>query len=421
MLPSAVYTLLMRIALITLLLLPLVAPAIEPAEVVVVYNSADSRSKGVAEHYATKRGVPAENLVGLPLPGTEDISRADYDAKLAGPLRQKLALRREQVKVILTVWGVPLRVGPVIPTAAEKAEAAKAQAAAEEATKSGDAKTAATQTQQWAVLSGDQSVAAVDSELMLLWWPRYSPARWVFNPLYWRVKPEDRAKAPPVLLTSRLDGPSHTLARRLVDDALAAEAAGGPTGKAYIDARGIPYDAKKGMADNGTGLDGYDQSFREAAAHLKKGGLEVVLDDKEPVFGPGTCPDAGLYAGWYALVNYVPSLTLNKGAIAWHLASGEAISLRDRESKYWCPRLLMDGAAVTLGPVAEPYTVGFPKPAEFFGFLLTGKYTLVECYARTTLLTSWMTVLVGDPLYNPYKTKPRLQEADVFPSPRGVK
>ncbi len=408
----------MRISLLALLLLTPAAPALDPAGVFVVYNAADRQSKGVADHYAAKRGVPAGNLIGLPLPGTEDISRADYEAKLAGPLREKLGPRKAEVKVILTVWGVPLRVGPVAPTEAEKAEAEKAQAAAEAAKKAGDAKAEAEYTQKWADLSGDQSVACVDSELMLLWWPKYSPARWVFNPLYWRVKPEDRAKAPPVLLTCRLDGPSPVLARRLVDDALFAEAAGGPTGKAYVDARGIKFNPKK--PETGTGYEGYDQSFRETAALLKAGGFDTVLDDQEPVFGPGTCPDAALYTGWYSLANYVPSLTLNKGAVAWHLASSEAVTLRDRASKLWCPRLLMDGAAVTLGPVAEPYTVGFPKPAEFFGFLLTGRYTVVECYARTSLLTSWMTVLVGDPLYNPYKNKPRLTAADVFPSPKGL-
>ena len=75
------------------------------------------------------------------------------------------------------------------------------------------------------------------------------------------------------------------------------------------------------------------------------------------------------------------------------------------------------GAAATLGPVAEPYTVGFPKPAEFFGLLTTGQYTLVECYYRTLLLNSWMTVLIGDPLYNPYAHSPKLKAEQVQPSP----
>src|SRR5262249_36281836 len=86
---------------------------------------------------------------------------------------------------------------------------------------------------------------------------------------------------------------------------------------------------------------------------------------------------------------------------AYHIASSEAVSLRNPTSRLWCKCLLERGVAATLGPVAEPYTIGFPKPAEFFGLLVTGKYTLVECYAKTALLTSWMTVLVGDPLSTP--------------------
>ncbi len=70
-------------------------------------------------------------------------------------------------------------------------------------------------------------------------------------------------------------------------------------------------------------------------------------------------------------------------------------SLRDPKSKLWCKNLLEHGAAATLGPVAEPYTIGFPKPAEFFGTLVTGEYTLVECYWRTERFASWMTVLSG--------------------------
>lgn len=61
----------------------------------------------------------------------------------------------------------------------------------------------------------------------------------------------------------------------------------------------------------------------------------------------------------------------------------------------------------------------FPRPAEFFGFLVTGEFTLVECYAKTVMLTSWMNTLVGDPLYNPYRSDPRLKSSQVRPSPRG--
>src|SRR5436190_23724467 len=118
-------------------------------------------------------------------------------------------------------------------------------------------------------------------------------------------------------------------------------------------------------------------------------------------------------------MNYTPCCKFVRGAVAWHLASAEAASLRT-PGKQWAGNRLRDGAAATIGPVAEPYTIGFPPPEEFFGFLVTGRYTLVECYARTTMFTSWMMVLVGDPLYNPYAKTPKLKVSDVTPSPFGA-
>ena len=407
----------MRSAGLLLLLAATAAPALEPADVVVISNTAVPESREVAEHYLARRKVPKENHVALDLPTGEDISRADYEAKLAGPLRAALKERKGRVKVLLTVTGVPLRVGPKVPTDAEKEEIAKLQAQVEEAKKAGDtAKAEALERKRYA-LSGGESQAAVDSELMLLGWPPYEPSRWVINPLYWRVPAAKRKEAPPVLMTARLDGPSAAVAKRLVDDALAAEAAG-LKGKVYVDARGIKYDPKNPR--QATGYEGYDESFREAAALLKAGGLDVTLDDAPELFKPGACPDCAIYAGWYKLGQYVPSFTFVKGAVAWHLASSEAVTLRDPKAKLWAPNLLRDGAAATIGPVAEPYTVGFPKPAEFFAFLATGKYTRVECYAKTTLLTSWMGVLVGDPLYNPFARSPLLKEGDIKPSPKGA-
>jgi uncharacterized protein (TIGR03790 family) len=217
------------------------------------------------------------------------------------------------------------------------------------------------------------------------------------------------------VLVSRLDGPSVEIAKRLVDDAIAVEKTG-LKGKAVIDARGIRFDPKN--EPGGTGYGGYDESMREAAALLEKAGLTVELDDKGEVLKPGAAKDVALYCGWYSHANFVDCCEYVQGAVAWHLASSEAVTLRNKDSKVWCPNLLKKGVCATLGPVAEPYTVGFPKPAEFFGLLATGEYTLVECYARTTLLCSWMTVLVGDPLYNPYKGRGKLKESDVQRSPK---
>jgi uncharacterized protein (TIGR03790 family) len=159
--------------------------------------------------------------------------------------------------------------------------------------------------------------------------------------------------------------------------------------------------------------------MREMAALLEKEGkMTVVLDDVEALFKPESCTDCALYCGWYSPANFVDCCRFTPGAVAWHLASFEAVSLRQPDAKYWCKNLLQKGVAATLGPVAEPYTIGFPKPAEFFGLLATGKYTLVESYSKTILFCSWMTVLVGDPLYNPFEKNPRLKVEQIAPSPK---
>ncbi len=265
------------------------------------------------------------------------------------------------------------------------------------------------------LLTHAESTAAVDSELMLLWIDGYPLSRWVVNPLYWQNPASSRR--PPVLMTCRLDGPTPEIAKRLVDDSLRAEATG-LKGSVYIDARGIKYDPKADPA--GTGYGGYDESFREAARLLEgPAKMEVFLENTEELFPAGACTGCALYGGWYALKNYRRCCTFVPGAVAWHLASLEMTSLR-LPGKEWAGNLLRDGAAATLGPVAEPYTAGFPKPEEFFGFLVTGEYTLVECYARTQLLTSWTVALVGDPLYNPFAKAPRLKPWEVLPSPHGA-
>jgi uncharacterized protein (TIGR03790 family) len=222
---------------------------------------------------------------------------------------------------------------------------------------------------------------------------------------------------PPVLMTCRLDATTPAIAKRLVDDSIAAEQKG-LAGRVYIDARGIKFDRK---ADpTGTQYGGYDESFREAARLLEDTAkMDVALENTENLFPIDSCYNCALYCGWYALQNYRPCCKFAQGAVAWHLASLEMTSLRN-PGKEWAGNLLRDGAAATIGPVAEPYTIGFPRPEEFFGFLVTGEYTLVECYARTTMLTSWTMCLVGDPLYNPYAKTPKLKSWEVLPSPQGA-
>src|SRR5262245_47544387 len=97
--------------LLTGLVLPAPAAPLGPRDVFVVYNRNLPASRDVAEYYQQKRGVPPENLIPLDLPAGEDISRQDYNRLLVAPLREALKARQQQAKVLLTIYGVPLRVG----------------------------------------------------------------------------------------------------------------------------------------------------------------------------------------------------------------------------------------------------------------------------------------------------------------------
>lgn len=264
-------------------------------------------------------------------------------------------------------------------------------------------------------LRGEDTLAALDSELSLLWYESYPAYSWITNPDNPRNRLEADFRGPveaprpgerPVLMVSRLDGPSPKVVQRLFEHAIAVEKQG-LRGNVYVDA----------AADRTSeGYRTYNENLLHLAALLEsKTSLPVVLDTRAELFGPGDCPAAALYCGWYSHRRYVPAFEFLSGSVGYHIASSEAVSLRDPARQYWCKRMLEEGIAATIGPVREPYLAAFPLPVDFFGLLLTGRYSLVECYHLSTPYLSWMMVLIGDPLYRPFAADPQLTPADVYP------
>jgi hypothetical protein len=151
----------------------------------------------------------------------------------------------------------------------------------------------------------------------------------------------------------------------------------------------------------------YDQGLRNLAALFRdQQSYEVVLDNAERRFSQrGEAPNVAVYVGWYRLRSYEDAFTFNRGAIGYHIASAEAVSIRDPQEPGWCKNALERGIAATIGSTDEPFVDAFPLPNEFFALLLTGRYTLVEAYFLTTRWISWRMVLFGDPLYNPWKNR----------------
>jgi len=393
--------------------------ALEPNEILIIADSDIKSSLDIAGYYCSKRNVPKQNILALPLgPSlTDDISRDDYDSRLAEPIRKKLSLPEftGKIRCLLTIYGVPYRVGKRPPLAGRRQRLKKLrqqlkmqqsnleqilQNKASDTNEPNDKN----ETQIRLVIArlkseidrinGVETNAAVDSELSMVLFGPYELYRWQPN----RLKKTLRFADTKTLMVSRLDGPNAKIARSLIDKSIAAENTG-LEGAACIDSRGIANDGKQ----NSFGR--YDQSLRDLAVLTRfRTRLLVREEHTSKLFEPGSCPKTALYCGWYRLQHYLDAFDFVNGAVGYHIASLEAVDLHDADSRQWCPAMLADGITATLGAVAEPYLHSFPKPKDFFLELFDGS-CLVEAYYKTKPFNSWQLLLIGDPLYTPFKKR----------------
>lgn len=259
---------------------------------------------------------------------------------------------------------------------------------------------------QHAGYESKETESAFDSELSLVWWDNNYPRhRWQTNTLHYKIARLPPG-TPPTLMVTRLDGPTEASVDRIILSSLKVEKEG-LKGQVALDARGI-------KAADGYGR--YDATIRRLAGLLKsKPNVTVAFDDVDGLFqpGPNSLKGVALYCGWYSLRNYVPVFGFSEGAVGFHVASSELVSLRTPNERGWAAGLVNDGVVATLGPVAEPYLHAFPPADEFFPLLMTGDLTLAEVYWKTNPLTSWMNTCIGDPLYRPYKANPSLKADDL--------
>ncbi len=389
-----------------------VASALEPDEILIIVNKDSAESMRIARYYCSKRGVPNKNILALPL-GTrlnDTISRKDYEKLLAEPIRKKFSDDDllGKIKCLLTTYGAPIKVGrrgqlpnqekklnefqKMYGQEKERNDQIKQNSAAETARGKQSSRRLAALKYQIDRITGNETNAAVDSELSMVLYESYELYRWQPNML----KNDAMGLGFRTLMVSRLDGPSEQIATGLVDKALAAEKTG-LKGFAYIDSRGIA---------RGNLYGHYDQSLRNLAAYTKAHTELTVREERAPqLFAPDTCPQTAIYCGWYSLKKYIDAFDFVDGAVGYHIASFEAVSLRDPNSTQWCPAMLRDGITATLGPVSEPYLHSFPEPRVFFPKLYEGN-CLVEAYYQTKPFNSWQLLLIGDPLYRPFKKNP---------------
>jgi uncharacterized protein (TIGR03790 family) len=366
-----------------------------PQHLLVVYNQNDPDSKDLAAYYAFKRQIPAERVLAIECPLTEEISRAQYETTIREPILaylykkewiarryesvrygdrtlQVLAATYNQIWAIVLMRGVPLKIAadPDLQDGMEKEPELRSNA------------------------------AAVDSELALLPTFGFPYGGFVPNPFFDAKSPGMIHAGPElatkIILVTRLDGPKPSDVHRMIDDSLWAEQ-NRLAGLAVIDSRGFT-DVHNGYTSGDTWL-------RSARSLLMNEGWSVRFDEKpETIPATDPCNHVALYLGWYAENASGPWVTppdrFMPGAIAYHLHSFSASTVRS-ETQNWVGPLIAHGAAATMGTVYEPYLTLTPHLDIFTKRLLMGQTFAEAAYASEVGL-SWMVTVVGDPLYRPF-------------------
>ena len=399
------------------LMLPIASWALTPEQVVVIANSKALHSIDLAKYYMKRRNIASTNLIEIKAPTEEQCSRDDYEKLIASPIKaflEKNDLEGSKFHCLATMYGIPLRVLPPKLTSEEQKMVLELKKRLEYIRDQIKNQERQLKDEELKSLRGEETKirneidhlnkafqgAAVDSELALVREDNYPLDGWLPNKYFLGNRGKEIKNMPQkVILVSRLDGPSEEIVRRIIDDSLQAEEKG-LHGKGYFDARWPDPGAKEVKGSYAF----YDRAIHKTAHLVEKSKrMPVVVDSRQELFQPGECPDAALYCGWYSLAHYVDAFTWVRGAVGYHIASQECQTLKNKGSQVWCKIMLEKGVAATLGPVAEPYVQAFPIPDVFFGLLVEGRLTLAECYARANPYWSWQMVLIGDPLYRPFK------------------
>ena len=367
------------------------------AHTLIVFNKADPDSQSLAETYAKARAIPADRVVGLECSLQEEISRAEFESTIRKPLedlfqsrgwmkRQENFLNNpilglegtvpvQQAKenpiwIMVLMRGMPLKISEDPTILAPEGLMPQLRA----------------------------NAAAVDSELALLPIQGLPLYGLVANPYFAdkRIRPFTSFFANYLILVTRLDGPSPGIVRRMIQDAVEAEKTE-LTGRAFFDLRSI--EKKEDPYRMG------DDWIDRAATLFRSAGFEVEID-RRPEVAPKFAPwdQIAFYAGWYTGEFQgpfeLPTARFRRGAIAYHIHSFSAETVRS-ETRNWVGPLLFHGATATMGAVYEPYLRFTPDISLFVSALLSG-LSFAEAAYQSQLSLSWMVTMVGDPLYRPF-------------------
>jgi uncharacterized protein (TIGR03790 family) len=359
--------------------------------ILLILNETSPVSLDVGQYYAEKRGIPPDNILRLRAPADESIDRALYSRLIEGPIAGWLTrdFAQDRILYLVLTKGVPLRIS--------------------------------------GTYGQEGTVASVDSELTLLYrklaGQAVPPAGRVANP-YFQANAENvqpvmfTHESLDIYLVTRLDGYTFDDVRGLIDRGMAPSREGK-----------IVLDGKASSQDKGeTWLQAAADSLRAAGY-----GDRVLLDMSSRAL---TGIDGVL--GYYSWGSNDPSirqrrlnLTFVPGALAAMFVSSDArtfteppadwnVGAWDNKAAHFAgsPQsltgdLIREGVTGVAGHVAEPFLEAAIRPNILFPAYLSG-FNLAESFYLAMPFLSWQTVVVGDPLCAPFRTR-YLNAAEIDP------
>ncbi|MBN1567552.1 MAG: TIGR03790 family protein [Acidobacteria bacterium] len=360
------------VLLLPLFAVPLFAQTAE--NVLLVLNEASPTSMEVGMYYAQKRGIPQSNILRIKITVDDSISRQDFERQIELPVRLWLSrnFAQDRILYIVLTKGIPLRIT--------------------------------------GTPGKDGTAASVDSELTLLYrkmaGQAIPPAGQVNNPYFLGNAPPAQARQfshadCDIYLVSRLDGYDNTDIRGLIDRGFAPAKEGS-----------IVLDGKGSSDEKG------DIWLEEAADLLAKAGFSdrTIFDNTKKVI-TGTKK----VLGYYSWGSNDPEIRIRRfdfefmpGALAGMFVSTDGRTFKESlaaqapadsgNSQSLAADLIREGATGISAHVSEPYLEGTVRPNILFPAYLSG-LNLIESYYLAMPYLSWQTIVVGDPLCAPFRTR----------------
>jgi uncharacterized protein (TIGR03790 family) len=320
-------------------------PAVSASQVMVVVNVRSEDSRTVADYYVRKRHVPQENVLEIDCSVTDEITHSEYEERLHRNVEKKARANPDIAYVVLT-RGIPFRFSDF----------------------------------------GSDGGFSVDSVLATCVMV-HPPTQKTLNPI---VGLEGRftRREYGLLLVTRLDGPTVTDAKRLVDSSLAAQPVCGPfylrdsfamgmaDANAILTSRGLLTEWVKGF--NNPKYPRYQGSGGPYEAHWGAGPHDSEYTESE-----------------FRAMRFYP------GAICDMTWSFSAADLHNRNSKGTIGAFVENGAAGVQGYVSEPYVDAISRP-EIVLDRYTRGFTLAESFYAGTSYVHWKSLVLGDPICAPY-------------------